>query len=106
RKSEIAFSPLKKWLFTGEKVFDLDGIYNSQNDRVWATSREEADRKGGFREKTKYPKKVMVWLGTCADGLRTPVKLENGTMDAEVYINEVLPIALECGDNDKMLGDD
>ncbi|CAF3455577.1 unnamed protein product [Rotaria socialis] len=30
--------------------------------------------------------------------------LENGTMDAEVYINEVLPIALECGD--KMLGDD
>ncbi|CAF4535860.1 unnamed protein product [Rotaria socialis] len=25
----------------------------------------------------------MVWLGTCADGLRTPVKLENGTMDAE-----------------------
>ncbi|CAF3610702.1 unnamed protein product, partial [Rotaria socialis] len=87
-------------------VFDLDGIYNSQNDRVWATSREEADGKGGFREKTKYPKKVMVWLGTCADGLRTPVKLENGTMDAEVYINEVLPIALECGDNDKMLGDD
>ncbi|CAF3681109.1 unnamed protein product [Rotaria socialis] len=46
----------------------------------------------------------MVWLGACADSLTTLVILENGTMDAEVYINEVLPIALECGD--KMLGDD
>lgn len=94
----------KKWLFTDEKFFDFDGIYNSQNDRVWAVSREEADRKGGFREKTKYPGKVMVWLGACAEGLTTPVILENGTMDAEVYINDVLPIALECGD--KMLGSD
>jgi len=94
----------KKWLFTDEKFFDLDGIYNSQNDRVWATSREEADSKGGFRQKTKHPEKVMVWLDACAEGFTTPVILENGTMDAEVYINEVLPIALECGD--KMLGSD
>ena len=44
----------------------------------------------------------MVWLGACAKGLTTAVIFENGTMNAEVYINEVLPIALECGD--KMLG--
>ena len=35
----------KKWLFTDEKYFDLDGICNSQNDRVWAPSREEDDTK-------------------------------------------------------------
>ncbi|CAM2725078.1 unnamed protein product [Rotaria socialis] len=40
----------------------------------------------------------------CAEGLTTPVILENGTMDVEVYINEVLPIALECGN--RMLGSD
>ncbi|CAF1369238.1 unnamed protein product [Rotaria sp. Silwood1] len=40
----------------------------------------------------------------CAEGLTTPIILENGMMDAEVYINKVLPIALECGD--KMLGSD
>ncbi|CAF1940983.1 unnamed protein product [Rotaria magnacalcarata] len=95
---------IKKWLFTDERFFSLDGIYNSQNDLVWAVSREEADRKGGFHEKTKYPGKVMVWLGACAEGLTTSVILENGTMDAEVHINEVLPIALECGD--RMLGSD
>ena len=53
----------KKWLFTDEKNFDLDGIYNSQNDRVWAPSREEADRKGAFHQKTKHPGRVIVWLG-------------------------------------------
>ncbi|CAM4872860.1 unnamed protein product [Rotaria socialis] len=71
---------------------------------LWAASREEADRKGGLHEKTKYPGKAMMWLGACAEGLTTPVILENGTMDVEVYINEVLPIALECGN--RMLGSD
>ena len=93
---------IKKWLVIDEKYFDLDGIYDSQNDRVLAANRQEADRKGGFHQKTKHPEKVMVWLGACAKHLTTPVIFENETMNAKVYINEVLPIALECGD--KMLG--
>jgi transposase len=92
----------KRWLFTDEKYFDLDGIYNAQNDRVWAVNREEADKKGGIHEKTKFPVKVMVWLGVCAQGLTVPVIFEDGTMDADRYINEVLPIALKFGN--KMLG--
>ena len=44
----------------------------------------------------------MMSLGVCAKGLTIPVIFENETMNAEIYINEVLPIALECGD--KMLG--
>jgi hypothetical protein len=38
----------KTWPFTNEKYFDLDGIYNVQNDRVWAVNREEVDKKGGI----------------------------------------------------------
>ncbi|CAM4784118.1 unnamed protein product [Rotaria magnacalcarata] len=30
----------------------------------------------------KYLEKVTVWLGACAEGLTTPVILENGTIDA------------------------
>ena len=93
---------IKKCLFTEEIYFEPDGIHNSQNDRVWAPSREEADRKGGFHKKSKHPGKVMVLLGACAKGLTTPVIFENETMNAEVYIIEVLPIVLECGD--KMFG--
>ena len=42
-----------------------------------------------------------MWLGACAQRLTRPVIFENETMNAEVYINEVLPIVLKC--DDKML---
>ena len=29
-------------LFSDEKMFDSDGIYNAQNDRIWAVNHEEA----------------------------------------------------------------
>ena len=68
---------------------------------MWAPSGEEVDRKGDIHQKTKHPGKVRAWLGTYAKGLTTAVIFEDEKMNAEVYINEVLPIALECGD--KML---
>ena len=37
------------------------GVYNSQNERIWAANRMEADAKGGIKRKQKYPQKVMVW---------------------------------------------
>ena len=39
----------------------------------------------------------MVWLDVCGEGLTSPVILEGGTMDAERYIEEILPIALRVG---------
>jgi hypothetical protein len=37
-------------LLSDEKLFDIDGVYNSQNDRVWAPSRTEANKLGGIRK--------------------------------------------------------
>ena len=34
-------------LFSDEKMFDLDGMYNAQNDRIWAVNCEETDKTGG-----------------------------------------------------------
>ena len=31
-------------LFSDEKMFDIDGIYNAQNDRIWTADHEEADK--------------------------------------------------------------
>ena len=72
----------KRWLFLDEKYFDLNGIYNSQNDRVWTVSREEGDKRG----------------------LSVSVIFDDRSMDAQRYINEILPIALESGN--RMLGND
>ncbi|CAF4505518.1 unnamed protein product [Rotaria socialis] len=46
---------------------------------------------------------VMVWLGACSKGVSPLVILENGTVDHERYIQEVLPVALKFGND--MFGD-
>ena len=86
-----------KFLFSDEKMFDLDGMYNAQNDRVWAVDRAEADRKGGVKQKRKFPTKVMVWLGACSQGVTPLVILDKGTVNHERYIRDVLPVALKYG---------
>ncbi|CAF4426292.1 unnamed protein product, partial [Adineta steineri] len=35
-----------KILFSDEKMFDIYGMYNSQNDRIWTVNRQEADKAG------------------------------------------------------------
>ena len=57
-----------KILFSDEKLFDIDEIYNSQNDRIWTVSRVEADKRDGVKQKRKFPQKVMVWLPVCSKG--------------------------------------
>ena len=77
--------------------FDIDGVYNFQNDRVWAGDRADADKKGGIKQRRKYPQKVMVWLDACFKGITPLVIFDEGTVDHTVYIKRVLPVALENG---------
>jgi transposase len=43
-----------KILFSDEKLFDIDGVYNTQNDRIWAVNRDEANQKGGIHQKKNF----------------------------------------------------
>ena len=86
-----------KILFSDEKIFDIDGVYHTQNDRVWAVDRADDNKNGGIQRKRKFPQKVMVWLGACSKGLTPLVILDEGTVDHTVYIEEVLPVALKYG---------
>ncbi|CAM4784202.1 unnamed protein product [Rotaria magnacalcarata] len=86
-------------LFSDEKFFDIDGVYNSQNDRVWAVDRADADadKNGGMKQKRKFRQKGMVWLGACSKGVTPLVILDEGTVDHVLYIEKVLPVALKYG---------
>ena len=75
-----------KILFSDGKLFDIDGIYNSQNDRIWTVNRTEAD----IRQIHKYPQKLMVWLGAFSKELSPLVIFENRTVGHNRYINKVL----------------
>ena len=43
-----------KILFLDEKYFDINDVYNSQNDRVWEASYAEADERGGVKQRRKH----------------------------------------------------
>ena len=88
-----------KIFFSGEKMFDLDGIYNSRNDGIWAVNREEANRGGGKKQQGKFAEKVMVWLAVCSEGFALLVLFEKNTLDHHRYIKEVLSIALRYGNS-------
>ena len=84
-------------LFSDEKIFDLDSMYNAQDRRIWAVNRDEANKRGGVRQKRKFPQKVMVWLGACSKGLIPLIILDESTMNHRWYIDEILSVALKCG---------
>src|ERR1700722_3879393 len=88
-------------LFSGEKI---DDIYNSQNERIWAVNRKEANDKGGIKKKRKFSQKVMVWLGVCSKGVSPLVILDQGTLNHTQYIQKILPLALKY--SEKVFGDD
>lgn len=90
-------------VFSDEKMFDIDGIYNAQNHRVWAVDRAAADAKGGKIKRRKFPQKVMVWLGVCSKGVTPLVIFDEGSVDHDRYIREVLSVVAEYGD--EMFGD-
>ena len=33
---------------------DIDGVENSQSDRMWAGDRDDADKKGGIKQRRKF----------------------------------------------------
>ncbi|KAL4500824.1 hypothetical protein ABPG72_020058 [Tetrahymena utriculariae] len=88
-----------RFVFSDEKMFDIDGVYNSQNDRIWAVNREEADNLGGVRQLSKFPQKVRVWLAICSKGVSPVYIFDKGPVNGQVYIEKVLPIAKKFGDN-------
>ena len=59
-RKNVRKSMTEKILFSDEKYFDIDGIYNKQNDRIYAATREEADNKGGIHRKTQHLAQTMV----------------------------------------------
>ena len=91
-------------LFSDEKLFDIDGVYNVQNDRVWTPGCVEANKNGGIAPRRKFPQKVMVLLGAYSNGITPLVLFEEGTLDRDRYIKEVLPMPLKYGN--KVFGND
>ncbi|CAM4910769.1 unnamed protein product [Rotaria socialis] len=89
-----------------ERKFRISGgIFNRQNDHVYAPSRHDTDEHKGAKPTAKFPKNLMVWLAASKNGLSLPIIFEPGeTLTHEKYVDIILPHArAEC---QRLLGDD
>ena len=55
---EIDQGTLPNLVFTDEKKFDIQQVFNQQNDRVWGSS---SSVKGRIATRRQYPQSVMIW---------------------------------------------
>ena len=88
---------IRKWLLSDEKFFDIDGVYNSENDGICPLSRAEANKQGDLPKKRKFPARVMMWMGAYPKDVTPLMILDKDTINHERYTNEVLPVALKLG---------
>ena len=94
-----------KILFSDEKYFDIDGVYDFQNNRVWTVNRADTDEKNDVKSRDESTHlQVMMWLGACSKGIIPLVISNEGTVDHAVYIDKVLPVALKY--ENQVLGSD
>ncbi|CAF1126906.1 unnamed protein product [Didymodactylos carnosus] len=97
-RRSLTKASIQKILFTDEKYFTVDGIFNRHNDRVYAATRAEADERGGVHQKSKYPAQIMGWLEACYAGVTKPIVFEPFERLTQYnYIDDVLPLALSEG---------
>ena len=77
-------------LFTDEKIFTIEECFNRQNDRVYASSSQEAREIVPKVQRGHHPSSVMVWWGVnysgatqlhfCEKGVKTSVKVYENTV--------------------------
>ncbi|GFX05551.1 uncharacterized protein TNCV_3434551 [Trichonephila clavipes] len=78
----------ERFLFTDEKLFTVQQVHNSQNDRIWRVDTPSPLAIGEYRQ---YPKSVRVWRGSCSSGKAPLVFVEEGVkVDQKMYQRDII----------------
>ena len=84
-------------LWTDEKLFTVQAIHNSQNDRVWTKNRDSVPVENRTSFRRQKPASVMVWAGVTSSGQKSPlIFVEDGVkINQHAYLDmlrdKVLP---------------
>ncbi|GFX43820.1 uncharacterized protein TNCV_4110991 [Trichonephila clavipes] len=78
----------ERFLFNDEKLFTIQQILNSQNDRIWSGDNSSTSTVVGRHQ---YRKSVMVWCGIIASG-KTPLSfmVEGVKINHKVYRRDII----------------
>lgn len=70
---------------TDENFCSLEGVFNRQNERVDAVSREDADRGAGINQRSNYPRRTMIWLGVSKNGFASLIIYQQDNSTLQVH---------------------
>jgi len=78
-------------LFSDETPVDIEEAFNKQNDRIIASSREEANAAGRLVGRVQFPRKLMIWGGISYEG-KTPLIFFNPgeRINSKTYCQKIL----------------
>lgn len=83
-------------LFSDEKLFTIEEVFNKQNVRVLARDISAANTTGRLAQRSAHPASVMVWAGITADGKTPLVFIDQGVkINKENYREEILQNVVE-----------
>ena len=83
-------------MFSDEKIFTVEKVYNSQNNRVPAREGKSIPPEIRTVKKIIKPDSVMVWGAITSNGRSLLVIIEKGVkINKEVYIEEILKESLK-----------
>ena len=93
-----ALHGLNEILFSDEKIFTVQELMNSQNDRIIASSTSSIEEKFRYVGRTQKPKSVMILAGISAIGraqlIFVPPGMKiNASSDRELILEPVFRIS-------------
>ena len=74
--------------FTDEKLFTIQSVHNTQNNRILAKNKKDIALEDRAVFKRQKPQSIMVWAGVAMDGRKTPlIFIEKGVkVNIDVYL--------------------
>ena len=86
--SRAAESVVDKILFSDEKLFTIEEVSNSQNDRIVSTSVKDIPEEVRFIPKCQKPASVMVWGGISANSRTNLIFVPSGVkINSKTYLS-------------------
>ena len=75
-------------MFTDEKKFDIQQVFNQQNDRVWGSS---SSVKGRIAKRRQYPQSIMIWAAVTPSERSPLIFVPSGVkLNSERYVSDIL----------------
>ena len=77
-------------LFSDGKLFKIDDVYQSEDERVRSEDLADVDKRGGSKRDRKLSQRVIVWLRTCSHCIAPFLISDEGTVDLSRCSNQQL----------------